>query len=121
MSKDTFYCWMRVLAPTSKVPKYVVDERGKEDVDFEPPSYDMSHSGRPPKRRSVESRSGKDTDAWFADELATGVTSDLVFDYGPVYRHRQMALSWLLTRQGKQWAAEADYRYVLMSFEREVL
>ena len=60
MSKSTFYCWIRALPATSRVPKYVVDERGKEDLDLEPPTsdqprFELCHSGRPPKRRSVES------------------------------------------------------------------
>lgn len=118
MSKHKFYCWLRVLPASSKAERYVVDDRGRDDQDPPQPLL-ITSGGRPPKRSSVESKPGADSDAWIVDELADGdAASPWVIDYGPVYRHRQMALSWLLTGKGRQWASAAS-NYVLMCFERE--
>lgn len=117
MSKNTFYCWVRVLPAGSEAPRYVDDERGRDDMPADTAMRVMWPS-RPPKR-SVESQAGKDSDTWVADAQPSGKPkSDLAFDYGPAYRHRQVALSWLLTSAGKDWA-DAATQYMLMSFERE--
>lgn len=118
MGKTTFYCWVRVLPAGSEAPPYVDDERGREDAPL-PDTVTIRWPHRPPKR-SAESKPGTDSDTWFADIQPNGKpTSKLLIDYGPAYRHRHMALSWLLTPAGKDWANAAT-QYVLMGFEREI-
>lgn len=119
MSKQTYYCWMRVLPADASSSAYETqgasnDETPSDEV------YRVLYGGRPPTVRSVDRTSEPDADSWFADEENCGnPKSDLVFDYGPAYRNRKVALTWLLTRQGKKWAAEAA-NFLLLTFEREL-
>jgi hypothetical protein len=104
MRKQCYYCWVRVvsIAKLKSLGPIVI-----------------LHSGRPPtaKAMSVDRTTEADQDAWFADELAYGdPKAEALFDYGPAYRSRGLALAWLATRRGKAWKNQAE-NYMLMTFE----
>ena len=112
-SKQTYFCWIRLLRLDSLASVQIAPQATVEPFDY----YLTGH--RPPwAARSLDSAVSDDLDFWFAERNVSKPKSKLVFHSGPAYRRRVSAMAWLQSREGKRWAREAE-NYMLMNFERE--
>jgi hypothetical protein len=111
MMGQTFFCWVRVIPATLEGSAYEVDNRSKH--------LEMLNGPKRPKRTVVITDEKKGGAVWFdGDKVHYGnPKSDVVFDFGPAYIDRSLAVEWLDTK-GQKWAKEAD-NFFLLKIEQE--
>jgi hypothetical protein len=105
-STSAYYCWVRVIPATLEGSAYEIDEK----------SMHMLNGPKRPKRTGTSGASGfrPAVTVWFdSDDVHYGnPKSDVVFDFGPAYADRCLAVEWL-GKHGRQWAKEADNFFLL--------
>jgi hypothetical protein len=110
-STSASYCWVRVIPATLEGSAYEIDQK----------SMHMLNGPKRPKRTGTSGTSdGKQGGTvWFdSDDVHYGnPRSDVVFDFGPAYADRCLAVEWL-DKYGRQWAKEA-HNFFLLKVERE--